>query len=112
MCRLYQDAKKVAMELVEKLSGNDWFIGVIVTPQRPHDLIICSKNGNSEESVEAVKSFLDEDFDGDVLLGIYDDSAVRIFPEGGEIAENFYKMWLQRQETCSGKWGMGGVTNN
>jgi hypothetical protein len=108
MCRLYQDAKAAANELVEKLSKNDWFIGIIVTPQKPHDFIICSKTGNSADAVETVRSVLDDtdNFTGNIAVGIYDGSLVRILPEGGDFAQNFYDKWIERQNKCSGKWGM------
>lgn len=101
-----QDARIVGRELVKKLSGNGWFIGIIITPCKPHNFIICSEEGNTPKVVEIVKQFLDEVFDGDILLGVYGELTVRIFPESGASAERFYKMWVERQNKCSCKWGM------
>jgi hypothetical protein len=114
MCRLYQDALRVAKEFAEKLAKEDWFIGIVVPPAKPYDFIICSREGNSALTVATVKLVLDEPFAGsNIVVGIYDDYNVRIFPVPGKDAELFYEMWLERTAKCSGKLGMPdmGLTN-
>lgn len=110
MCKSLQNAKGAACELSEKLSVYDWFIGIIVAPQKPHDFIVCSRKGNAPEVIAAVRSHLRhaELFDGNVVVGLYDNSFVKVFAEKDESAEKFYRLWCERQARCSGKFGMGG----
>jgi len=110
MCRLSKDACEAAAELAEKLSKNSWFIGIIVTASAPFDFIVCSREGNSPQVIENVKVALDRinppSAHNNVFIGWYDDSVVKVFSEGGEFAEKFYKTYLERVEKCSGRFEM------
>lgn len=112
MCRasLLQEIRLVRTELDNLLGKFSWFIGIIMIPHpsKPFEFIICSKDGKSAQTLCDLKEILADGFKEDGYgVGIFRQCVVKVFPEGGDVAEKAYKMWIKKlSEKCSGKLGM------